>query len=423
MKRLLDRGLVLSTTWFLVPGAVFCGTFSQVLSCPNSPEDPLPGGFCVQGTDSAGAPVQPFAIVHPPGYDGTASLINVDVCVSTEGTFPSLETAVVGAIAKWSNLISSIGNCEPFCAIPEDPAVGGILDIQSVVLHELGHALGLGHPNLFFRDPQTNINEHTSFSAAYEGSPAGVLVGADAVRGSRDDFLDAVGPGTAVNVHWFRTADNDPFVSDATPIDINSYSRATSDSLPTDSTWAANANFCHGFQLGHDRTQSVMYSILSPIMEYSDLSADDVNMIRLQQAGQDRLFGTSDDYVAAISFVLDCVDAEIRIGWDPSLGNAVLGRTLSTITPTFFPIPPAGAPHLTVEPLVTPPGLVEIVLNPNQPWDIVLVFFDGFETGDFSQWTSVNPVRGPMRTDRGRSALLGEHPYFCPVPPPTTWLP
>jgi hypothetical protein len=67
--------------------------------------------------------------------------------------------------------------------------------------------------------------------------------------------------------------------------------------------------------------------------------------------------------------------------------------------------------------------LVEIVLNPNQPWDIVLVFFDGFETGDLSQWTSVNPVQGLVRAEGAPSTLIGDHPYFCPVPPPLTWLP
>ena len=162
-------------------------------------------GFCAQGTDKYGNLIYPYAIAHPPGYDGTQSVVNVSVCVFQNPPHPDLTPYVANAIATWNALTPTIGNCGPVCALPEDPAVtSGGYDLESVVLHELAHALGLGHPNLRFRDPVVDSFLYTSFSAAYAGAAIGVLVGADGVRGSRDDFMDDLFGSTAVNVNWFR---------------------------------------------------------------------------------------------------------------------------------------------------------------------------------------------------------------------------
>lgn len=332
----------------------------------------------------------------------------------------------------------------------------GVFDAESVILHELGHALGLDHPNLLFEDPEVSGNfVHTSFSAAYDGAPAGVLVGADGIRGSRDDFFDDLFGSVAVNIHWFREDDNDPFVIDETVIDIDSFSRTTSGMLPPGSTWAANANYCHGFQLGHQRTQSVMYSVVSTASTFSGITADDANMVKMQRTGEDRDAATPDDYVAQVNWVSDCLDADIEVRFGP-LPTGVPGAAAVHILPTFAEPPPPLARHYTAVPSGSPPPpLIIVTLKEDAQWDFGTIFRDGFESGDTSAWSTVvddgesDPGGGeedggleedevPL-TELEEALVLaaslggdeelsleqeagsgegGGHPYFCPIPPP-----
>ncbi len=293
----------------------------------------------------------------------------------------------------------------------------GTFHAESVILHELGHALGLDHPNLLFNDPAVGGNFiHTSFSAAYDGAPAGVLIGSDGVRGSKDDFMDDLFGTTAVNIHWFRELDNDPFVVDSDIIDIDHYSRSTNTQLPAGSTWATNANFCHGFQLGHPRTHAVMYSVVPTSMVFTGITADDANMIKMQRAGEDRLAGTAGDYVAQITWVPDCADAEIEVGFG-ALPTGVPGATAVHVLPTFASPPPPLARHYTSVPQSAGSSRIIVTLKDNANWDYgEYVFADGFESGDFSGWSSVSPIAGPRSL--GASIEGGGHPYFCPIPPP-----
>lgn len=412
MSRVILGTVLALGSMVLVAAPATAGVFEQTLRCSE-----IVSGFCAQGVDVDFALVGPHAIVHPPGFDGTQPTVQVGICNFDHPDYPSLQAATQLAVAMWNEQVRMIGNCSPFCTLPEDPRAGGVFDAQSALLHELGHALGLGHPNLYFRDPAVGIETHTSFTAAHSGSPIRVDDGADDVRGSRDDFEAAPGGTQAANVHWFREDNNDPFAADGAVIDLDNYSRATMTELPPESSWASNANFCHGHQLGHPGTQSVTYSVASPVTRYTGLSADDVNMLRMQQTGDDRLAGTADDYALQLAWVADCQAAQVEIGWDPDLPPIALGETLAQISRTFPEPPPPLARHYTTIPVAPTPRVI-ISLNPDNLWSFVGIFVDGFETGDFILWSVSVPrasVRGPGYSDRERGV---DHPYFCQVPPP-----
>jgi hypothetical protein len=241
----------------------------------------------------------------------------------------------------------------------------------------------------------------------------------DGVRGSRDDFMDDLMATTGINVNWFREVDNDPFVVDSTIIDINNFSRNTNMMLPPGSTWAASGNYCHGYQLGYQRTQAVMYSLASTTTIFSGITADEANMVKMQRAGEDRMAQTGDDYVANINWVPDCADAEIEVQFAP-LGTGIAGGTAVHVLPTFAsPAPPLARHYTAVVQGALP--RITVFLNENASWNYgEFIFQDGFETGDTSGWSNAVPVHGDTETDPpvAGPTTEGQHPYFCTQPPP-----
>ncbi|MCP4003163.1 MAG: hypothetical protein GY725_03100 [bacterium] len=349
----------------------------------------LAGAFF--GTDSiaacGGAECRIFVIAHPVGYTsaGIGGEIEVPVCIRP-GDTPFVQRAIDEAIVLWNGLTPTTGNCRD-CASSEDTEpIPGVSIMATTAIHELGHcAVGLGHGN--FRDPLTN--EINNFTAArdvdtFDG-------GADMVRGSRDDIVTPLTgpPPLARATHWYRISDNDPVVIDGTVIDSSTYAILPA-LLPAGSSWVANGNRYVSDLLGAGfDTQSVMHGVAVRNMRYTGLTADDTNTTRHGMTGLDMVAGTADDYTIHLALVDDCADAEIEVQWKP-LGPPMpgelqlLGRCsalLDYIGPQ--PPPPAGRIHFAMTAL-SPPRIV-LEMNSEVEWG---VFYDGFETGDLTRWSS-----------------------------------
>lgn len=332
---------------------------------------PLHGGVFLSSGSSS---FEPFIVVHPPGYAGTGGQLTVRICANT--TSQTVVPAAREAIEVWNNLSPTQMNCTG-CRLFEDPPSGstGPVNQKSVLIHEMGHCvMGLEHVNW----------PGTSFTNSRDAVT--INAGTDTVRGSSDDLPSPL-PGTRL-IHWFRIADNDPFVIDSTVIDDDTFTRRIID-LPTGHTWPASGNRDVASLLGvPDFTQSVMYSAIAREQVYSGLSADDVNTVRLGMTGLDLQAGIGgDDYTIALEYTNDCAIAEVEVDF-LDLGPA------NTLVPgncvVDLDLIPTGALEIH-HVLVPAPGKPRVLIQINTAtfWDVL--FADGFEAGDLSGWSGQSP--------------------------------
>ncbi|NJL29964.1 MAG: hypothetical protein HC897_19755 [Thermoanaerobaculia bacterium] len=397
--------------------------------------------------------LEPLVIVHPIGYTGAGGPITIGVCVQSgsEQLIPALKEA----IDVWNALEPRTGNCRNCVLWEEPEPQTGAYHAGSALLHELGHcAMGLGHVNLIeSRDPPASFRtgtcdvdgdgicgEPTSFTASANATE--VSSNSSTVRGDHEDLhvnqcpsLATLGeelstdatplvlkteepttcslaaacpspaiccpacpgpdcPSTPMQVHdfaWFRRADNNPVVIDNVVIDKDTFSRSVAANLPPGHRYAASANRKVAESLGFANTQAVMYSNVERGAVFTGLGADDVNMVKMGMTGADRDAGTADDYSIRIQFEADCAQASIRV----SLSSVFLAEDeraacFSDVALSF----PQGL--LKVHYSMTKPLLQSwmiLELDPAIPWDFSTrrVFSSGFETGDFSEWSSAVP--------------------------------
>jgi len=244
-------------------------------------------------------------IAHPTGYTGSGGPITVEVCIAPSSPNASdMEIPVQNAVATWNALTPTTGNLDP-SGVP-----GSSFDFESAALHEIGHCIGLAHPNLGSESGLSGSSNNATRSTPGSDFSFDVDDGADDVYGSADDLRD-----DDVNLHWFEIATNDPFQI-ASVVDQASYSRDVVD-LPFGDLFPNNASRdVANLLLGNSLTEAAMQQGTFPGEAQRALTHDDVAMIRLAESGVDGVAGTADDYTTQLEYVGLTASCDIVVRFD-----------------------------------------------------------------------------------------------------------
>ena len=272
------------------------------------------GTFTFAG-DSNGADV----VTHPMGYTGTGGTLTVSVCIdSSSPDAANMEIPVRNIVANWNARVPTKGNLVSGAA---SELSSSEFDFESVALHEVGHCIGLDHTNAATESGLSG--KHRNHTRAADG-PNGSFdldAGADGVIGSADDVR-----GDDVNLHWFRTATNDPFTIDSV-IDSTTYSQDLAD-LPVGDLFPANADRSVANLLGVGNSEAVMQQGTFSGESQRTLVHDDIATLRFAMSGLNEIEGDSDDYDLVLDYIGQAASCDIKIGFDDAeTGFAVCKTT------------------------------------------------------------------------------------------------
>ncbi|MEM8993248.1 MAG: hypothetical protein AAGF23_00520 [Acidobacteriota bacterium] len=309
-------------------------------------------------------------IAHPSNYTGAGGEVEVTLCVDPASPFAAdMEIPVQNIAATINSLEFASPNLISGAANNIPP---GQFDFESVALHEVGHCIGLAHPNLGSTSGVTNTNSTNTTDGANDGLDENN--GADNIFGSADDIR-----GDDVNLLWFREVDNNPFLLGAT-VDASTYSRDLAD-LPPGDLFAANADRTVGAQsFGVANSEAVMQQGSGSDEDQRQWGADDVATLRLGMSGVDEVQGTADDYTIRAVYAGLTTSCDVVLRFD----NAATGFARCSVGGTFV-----GPGHISIT-----TGTASFNSNPNWFFNPVLVqegliFQDGFESGDVSAWDAL----------------------------------
>ena len=291
-----------------LPGALFI-----LLSCAVLPGSALAGSYLFASESS------PDSLTHPPGLTLNGGVVHVEVCIAKTTADAALIEIPAANIAKEINFFQTASPNLIFGGANDVP--GGTVDFESLTLHELGHCIGLAHPNL---GVQPGVeSENTDFTISTDGAnnvfdinilepPEDVdstAEGGDSVIGSADDQR-----GDDVNLNWFEVDVNNPFLTLNNPTAAN-YSRDLAD-LPNADDYVSNAGRAVGSLLGVSNTEAVMQQGQFFDEDQRRLQADDVTALRYAMLGLDGLPNTGDDYTIRMVYggiATDTSDCDIVI--------------------------------------------------------------------------------------------------------------
>ena len=267
-------------------------------------------------------------ITHPRGYTGDGVILSVGVCIDPNSlNAEDLVIPVKNNIAVWNEL-------QPVSSNIEVNAVNG-LDVESVLLHELGHCIGLAHVNAASESGLPTAD--SDYTKATDGSNNSfdINAGPDGVQGRYDDIR-----GDDVNLHWFNPA-NDPFqLPMHTPIDTSEYKRDTA-SLPAGDNFAQNASRQLAANLGMNPAEAVMQQLTYWDETQRELASDDASTVLLAASGLDEIAGSSDDYQVVLVYegITESANCDITVAMEAisnfaycSTGGAFAGNGHVRIT-------------------------------------------------------------------------------------------
>lgn len=235
----------------------------------------------------------PDNVTHPSVYTGNGGVLTVRICIDpTSPNATHMEIPVQNNINIYNKLQPTTGNIV-LAGANNIPA--NYFDFESVSLHEIGHCLGMAHPNLASESGLTGDDRNYTKSTIGNDSTYTINPGADVITGSSDDIR-----GDDVNLHWFRKSNNNPFTI-ANVVDASTYSRDPGD-LPGSHNFAANAARFVGNLLGVQNTEAVMQQGTSRDEAQRTLNHDDVATLRYAASGIDETSGNADDYTIQLEY-------------------------------------------------------------------------------------------------------------------------
>lgn len=276
----------------------------------------------VQSGAYLGSSLIPNGVTFPKGYTGTESTVTLDVCIVPGSPNAQLmQSSLKNSIAVWNERRSTSAN------LRESNLASGLFDFESTALHELGHCIGLGHPNVGFGGGDGN-EEFTQSTRGADGIP-NFNKGIDGVAGTADDIR-----GDDINTHYFHTSTNNPF-SELVTIDSSSYSNDVTQ-LPMGDMFAANASRAAS-NLPRYRTPFTEAAMQQGAFEAEvqrTLSHDDVSTLRYAMSGLDGIQGSADDYRIVLRD--GGISSSTACDIDISMNAAMTGFAACNAVPTFM---------------------------------------------------------------------------------------
>jgi hypothetical protein len=230
-------------------------------------------------------------ISHPPGYTGIGGSLDVKVCiVPGSPNASSMEHSVQNAIATWNKLQPTSSNLRTHL-----PGGASSVGFESVFVHELGHCLGLAHPNLATESGKKGSDRNYTQSTKGDDYSFDLNAGADGTIGSADDIR-----GDDINLHWFRKNNNNPF-SISSVVDMTTYARDTNE-LPNGELFAVNGDRSVANQYRAPNSEAIMQQGTFVGEIQRTLLHDDIATLRLAMTGLDESSSSTDDYTLNLNY-------------------------------------------------------------------------------------------------------------------------